>query len=342
MKNLKLLDKFIFLMNSVVACTLLFSYILPYISPDTFPVLSVFSLTVPLLIIVNVLFLAYWIIKLKKQFLLSLLVLLIGTSHITSLYNLGSNTRKNHSERDISVLNYNVRMFNHYKWIASESVGEEIMTFVNKEDPAIFCVQEYYDNKQLNFTNFKYKYVKLKKGKSKSGQAIFSQYPIINKGSLDFENTGNNIIYIDIVVDRDTIRVYNVHLESLKISPQVEKLKEEDSEKLLGRIGSTFKMQQHQTERFIEHLNTSPYKVIISGDFNNTAYSYIYNKIVQENVVDTFKDIGKGFGQTFDFNFFPIRIDFILVSKEFDIVDFENYDVKLSDHYPIMTRVRYK
>ncbi len=340
MKKLGLLNKLVFLINSLAAFALLFSYVLPYVSPETFPVLSVFSLGVPLLIIINIIFLGYWIVKLKKQFLLSLIILLGGISHITSLYKFSNNTRKNHSERDISVLNYNVRMFNHYQWIKSDKIGEQILEFVNQEDPAIFCVQEYYDNEKLNLSNFKYKYVKLKKGKSKSGQAIFTQYPIINKGSLDLENTGNNIIYVDLLIDRDTIRVYNVHLESLRISPEVDQLKNEDSEKLLGRIGSTFKMQQHQTEIFIEHLKTSPYKVIISGDFNNTAYSYIYNKITKEGMVDTFKTTGKGFGKTYDFDLFPIRIDFILISKELEIVDFENYDIKLSDHYPIMSRIR--
>ena len=67
MKNLKLIDKIIYLVNGLSAFVLLLSYILPLAPPKTFALLSVLSLGVPFLIVVNVLFLMYWLIKLKKQ-----------------------------------------------------------------------------------------------------------------------------------------------------------------------------------------------------------------------------------------------------------------------------------
>src|SRR5690554_8218519 len=78
MKNLKLIDKLIYVVNALVATMLLLSYVLPYFPPKTFALLSVLSLGVPFLILTNVLFFIYWLIKLKKQLILSLLVLTIG------------------------------------------------------------------------------------------------------------------------------------------------------------------------------------------------------------------------------------------------------------------------
>jgi len=54
--------------------------------------------------------------------------------------------------------------------------------------------------------------------KVKYGQAIFSKFPIVKSGSIEFPNTANNAIYADIVKGSDTIRIYNVHLQSLRIA----------------------------------------------------------------------------------------------------------------------------
>ena len=171
---------------------------------------------------------------------------------------------------------------------------------------------------------------------SKFCLAIFSKFPIINSGSLDFPNTGNNAIFIDIVKNLDTIRIYNLHLESLRIDPNIDKLKNEDSERLINHFGHTFKRQQIQSELFLIHKEKCPYKMIICGDFNNTALSYVYRKI-KGDMNDTFEEAGNGFGGTYDFKFFPLRIDFIFADDDFLVNDFKTYKVKYSDHFPIST-----
>ena len=136
----------------------------------------------------------------------------------------------------------------------------------------------------------------------------------------------------------DTIRIYNVHLQSSGVNTEIENLNKESSERLLKRVAKTFKRQQSQTELFLSHKEKSPYKMIICGDFNNTPYSYVYRKI-KGDLVDAFQEAGNGFGRTFDFKYFPVRIDFILVDKSFKINGFKTYKEKLSDHYPILTKV---
>ncbi|MGC6431313.1 MAG: endonuclease/exonuclease/phosphatase family protein [Jejuia sp.] len=334
MKKLSFIDKLFWIINRILAVVLLLSYILPFLPPKSFSILSVLSLGVAFLILTNLLFFLYWLVKLKKQFLLSLVVLFIGYLAYGSLYKFSS-SKQIESEGNFKVMNYNVRLFNLYKWLSQGDTESQIVDLIKAEAPDILSLQEYHPHSKVDLSFFKYRYEKLSGKKTKYGQAIFSNFPIINSGSIEFPNTSNNAIFVDVIIQSDTVRVYNVHLESMRINTNVDSLKKEDSEKLFKRVGKTFKMQQFQTELFLMHKKQCHYKMIICGDFNNTAFSYVYRKI-KGDLNDTFKEAGNGFGRTYDFKFFPVRIDFILSDDAFNVNGFKAYNEHLSDHYPIM------
>lgn len=338
MKNLSGIEKIIFLFNSLMAFLLLLSYLLPYVEPKKFALLSVLSLGVPFLIIVNILCLLYWLLKVKKQLLLSLFVLLIGYKYVGSLYKFSSS--KNIDEaNNMAIMNYNVRLFNLYNWIDEEGVQTKITRFINEIQPDVISFQEYNPHDSIYLPDYGYKFEELSGKRTRYGQAIYSKFPIVNSGSFEFPNTGNNAIYADIVKGTDTIRIYNVHLQSAGISAEVGNLAQENSERLFNRLAYTFKTQQTQAESFVSHKESSPYKMIICGDFNNTAYSYVY-KLIKGDLIDTFEAAGNGFGRTYDLKYFPLRIDFILADPYFEINHFKTYDIRLSDHYPILAKVR--
>lgn len=338
MKKLNLFDKFLFFLNSLAATTLLLAYILPYIEPRHFAFLSVLSLTVPFLIIINLLFVIYWLLKIKKQLLLSLIVLLIGFNHVASLYKVSA-SKQVEDDLNITVMNYNVRLFNVFKWIPDIDATKEISQFIADQQPDIVNMQEYRTDDGLVLKDY-YRYEAIGGKKIKNGQAIFSKFPIINTGSIEFPNTYNNAIFADVVRGKDTIRIYNVHLQSLKVDANSDPLKNEAAENLFRRVGTTFRLQQAQADMFLDHKAECPYKTIVCGDFNNTAYSYVYKAIKGVDLRDTFVEAGNGFGRTFDFKFFPVRIDFIMVDDQFEINGFKTFDVKLSDHFPIMSKVK--
>ena len=334
MKKLSFINKIIYFINIVVAVLLLLSIILPFLPPKTFSLLAVVNLGVSFLIFINVLFFLYWVFQLKKKFMLSLAVLLIGYFSFGSLYKFSA-SKKIENPENIKVMNYNVRLFNFYEWIPKKNIETEIIDFIKSESPDVLSIQEYHLPKNSDLSFFKYKFEKLTGNKTKSGQAIFSKFPIINSGSIEFPDTANNAIFADVVKGMDTIRIYNIHLESLRIDTKVENLKKENSERLFKRIGTTFKMQQFQTELFLMHKAQCKYKMVICGDFNNTAFSYVYRKI-KGDLYDTFKEAGNGFGRTYDFKFFPIRIDFIFADDAFNVNGFKAYNNHYSDHFPIM------
>lgn len=339
MKKLGWVDKLIFILNSLLAFALLLSYLLPYVPPKTFPLLSVLSLGVPLLILCNFIFLLFWAIRFKRQFLLSLIILLLGYNYVLSWYQFSSEPKEK-GENKISLMSYNVRMFNAYKWVNDDKIPEKISSFIAEKDPDILATQEHFTGVSKLVKDYPYKFIKLKDGNSEFGSAIFSKYPIINKHSIDFPEDGNNnAIFVDIVKNQDTLRVFNVHFQSLNIKPGISDLKKQDSKKLLGRIGYGFKLQQSQAEMMMLEVQKSPYKTIIMGDFNNTAFSYIYKLIKGERFKDAFMEVGSGFGKTFNLNYFPLRIDFMLIDEGINTETFEVFPIQLSDHYPIFSTV---
>ena len=241
-------------------------------------------------------------------------------------------------DEDLSIMSYNTNEFYRYSRWYNPAVEHKIIELVKKNDIDIVCFQEFNKGAESKFEFYPYKYI-TPISSDKSFQAIYSKYPIIANGSLDFPNTGNNAIYADIVIKKDTIRFYNVHLQSLKIRPG--SFKREAPQRLFKRLGDSFIKQRQQAELIVAHSKDSPYRQIICADMNNTQYSNVFHEI-KGDMLDTFKEKGKGYGSTYIFKFLPIRIDFILMDKSIEIKAHRNFDEKLSDHYAVMASFRLK
>ena len=334
MKNLNFIDKLLYFVNSILATLLLFSFLLQFIKPSLFPYLSFMSLSVPILLIINLLFFVYWLVKLKKQFILSLFVLLIGYNQVLSFFKLSDNIERV-SPDTISVMSYNVRLFNLYNWIDSD-VENDMISFIDSQEPDVINMQEYRSSEKFSLDNYQYQHSSLSDGKTSYGLAIFSKLQIVNQGIIKSDNMSTIAIFIDVKKYSDTLRFYNIHLQSFKLESEFEVLDEQNSDKILNIFDNTFKIQENQSNIISKHIENSPYKVVVSGDFNNTAYSYVY-KLLKGDLVDSFDSAGSGFGSTYNFKYFPMRIDFILMDKTFRINDFKTFSQNLSDHFPIIS-----
>ena len=331
-----------FLLNSLFAAALLFAYLLPFIPPKTFALLSVLSLGVPLLIIINTLFLLYWLLGMKKQAILPLIVLLLGMNHLTSVYEFSASEEGEKPDESISVMSYNVRQFNQFRWSDDIDIPGKLSRFIAEENPDILSMQEYYKGELDIALAFPHKYIKQKAESAEFGLAIFSKYHIINSGSLDFPTpSNNNGIFADVVVHKDTIRIINVHLQSFTVKPQIDQLeKQEHNKRVFLGMGQTFVRQQEQMNMVLDLIEKTPHRTLVMGDFNNTAYSYIYREMRSRGFNDSYKEEGNGFGRTFDFDYFPLRIDYIFVEESIEILSFETYQVHFSDHFPIRATIK--
>ncbi len=333
-----MLGKLTFGLNIIVALALLLTCILSFFSVQIIPILSVLSLGVPFLFILNIIFLFYWLYSKKKKFLLSFTALLLGYLVFGSFYGI-SKKDDSASESDLKIMTFNAWSFNKNEWIKEAGIGDSIVKFIADENPDILCIQEYNRERNEDFSQYPHKSVTTY-SRRKTTQAIFSKFPIIENGSLSLPSTGNNIIYTDILYNSDTIRVYNLHLQSFKIVPSSDSFSEKESEKNYKRLVDTFSKQLEQAKIFEAHMSKSPYNNIVCGDFNNTQFSNVY-RIVKGDLQDSFLEKGNGFGRSYSLFGFPLRIDYILSDPSFEVISHNNFNLKLSDHYPVAATLRY-
>lgn len=340
MKKLNFINKIIFLINNVFAILLLLSFFVPNIKPSTFSLAPIIGLAIPALILINVIFLIYWIlIGFRKQFLLSAFVLILSLLFATPIYKFFSGTENPGKKNQLRIMTYNVRKFNSERWINDNSIPKKISTFIKAENPDIVALQEFEESDTFSL-DFPYQYNPRATKRSMSGLAIFSKYPIVEQGKVNSKEHPNRAIFVDIIKSNDTIRLYNFHFQSLGLKPNQEFLGQKNSDGLVRRLKRAFKLHEKQLADFEKSLSTQNKKLIITGDMNNTSYSWVY-KNLKKDLQDSFLEAGKSFGKTYDFKGFPLRIDYILVDKELNITSHQNFDIKYSDHYPIMATVSF-
>ncbi|PCJ98266.1 MAG: endonuclease [Flavobacteriaceae bacterium] len=338
MKVRSIIIKFLALTITFLAILLLIACIVPYIPVKRVPSLSILSLVFPVLVMINLVILVFCFFLSKKHLVVPLFALVVAFLTLGSFYKINFLEKAPVVEEGFEIMSFNVRSFNSYSSLNDTSIGDKIIAFLKDETPDILCLQEHNRTWGKQLKNYPYKaespYPKKLK---RSTQVIFSKYPIISNGSLDFPNTANNCIYADILYKNDTIRVYNMHLQSYK----VRSVSRETSNKLLGKFNNAIKKQEEQAQLFLKHAKTSHFKTIVCADFNNSQFSRTY-RMVKGDMKDTYQEKGVGFGMTYEKMKFPFRIDYILVDNSFNVMSHKNYKIKLSDHYPITSTLDLK
>jgi len=343
--------------NYVLIISLLLAYLSVYISPERIWLLAFFGLSYPFLLLANVLFVIFWIVKKKKFVIIPLVAILLGWNYLSSFIQIPLKINKPKTEQAISVLSYNVRLFNLYQWNENKDASDQIFKFINEQDPDVICFQEFYTKntgelsqesilQKLDDTYYLHIDYTIENTNSNYGIATFSKYPIVNRGTIKFSNSSNASIYTDILVHDDTIRVFNNHLQSIRFNNKnytfinnSKTLNEDERVKeivdISSRLRDAFIKRASQAEILSKHIQNSTYPVFVCGDFNDAPVSFTYHTM-KKGLSDSFVESGAGIGNTYQGNFPSFRIDFILHSKDIECFYFDIPKVKLSDHYPII------
>ncbi|MFZ6052851.1 endonuclease/exonuclease/phosphatase family protein [Halocola ammonii] len=313
----------------------------------------------------NLLFLVIWIFKKKWIFLVPLVSVALGLSYHQHFFQiLGSEKPESKLENSVSVLSYNVRLFNLYHELDHITTRDSVLKILKAESADILCFQEFYytakkdgfdtRNKlleELDNSYFHERYTHEFSGERYFGVATFSRYPIVQRGEIPFESDDNNYcIYTDIDVKGDTIRVFNTHLSSIRFGEEdyrfIANLGEERQEleeggkRIAQRLITAYKKRQAQVDKIVKNIIRSPYPVVLCGDFNDTPISYTYS-VVDEVLLDAFVQSGSGLGRTYNGPFPSFRIDYIWHDKNFESYNFKTLPLELSDHLPIRVDLAY-
>lgn len=357
-RKLSKLNRFMLWLNYVVIIALISACFAKYISPLVFWLIAFAGLAFPFIFILNLVFLLYWLAQFRRLFMLSLVAAVFAFP--TAAKYLRFNNSSETAAKSFKITSYNCMLFDLYNWVHNAETREKIFEDLSEIDPDIICFQEFYTSeedgdfnnvdsltKALNLTNYHTEYTTTLRTYDHWGLATFSKFPIVNKGKIVFQTRNNNMcIYTDVVIRKDTVRIYNVHLQSISFSKKDNKFLEdlkkgnesdEDLEKgknVLRRLKRAFTKRAKQVETIKAHMASCRYKIILCGDFNDTAASFAYKEL-SEKLEDTFVEKGNGFGRTYAGEWPQFRIDYILHSKDMACSRFERSAETFTDHFPI-------
>lgn len=359
-KNLGYFSKTIFLCNMVAVAFLLLSYAASFINPKTVWFLPFFGLGYLPILVVNIGFLIYWLLRRPLYTLYTLIPILLGWPLLTQHIGFRSPSQElAKTDSTMRVMSFNAHLFNEVNHMSSATIKDEVVSLIKDTDPDVLCIQEFFTkikgtkqttDRIMGENGFQdYFFEPATKSEHEAyGQIIFSKYPIIHSGTITENEYGiNRITFADIVKEQDTLRVYNVHLRSFGLQTEDKAFIQNPSntaneEHATARVGRklkyAFEQRSRQAEALRGHIDDTHYPVVVMGDFNDTPMSYSVN-LIRKGLKNTFREKGRGWGVT-HYEMLPLfQIDYILCSPQFKVENYQIIKKELSDHYPIFADI---
>ncbi len=359
----KFINKVFLVINLIFILGIILIKISSFINPNNF-IYSVYpSLFLLPALLINISFILFWIFFKKWYFILSLLCLILFSSVFKSGISINWNREEvNKDKQKVTILSYNTMNLDYMKKHKKNSPNL-VLKYILEQDADILCLQEFAyrkNTKKFNkadmfnfFKDYPYKHFvpKINGRRFALGVATFSKYPIINKHTVHYSADFNLSIYSDVIINGDTLRIINNHLESNRITGNdisetsnlrnnfdSKKIKELTG-KLSKKISVAYKKRANQADSIAKIIEHSPYKVICCGDYNDVPMSYTYSRIKGDYLKDAFQESGFGFGLTFIKSLYRFRIDYIMHDAGIESRNFRVGKTKASDHYPIQTEL---
>jgi len=342
----------LFIINIVAVTVLAGSYLAVFIPPDKLWFPAILGLAYPFIFLANLLFVVFWIFFKPRYVLLSLIPILLGGVFINRYFQL---TGKSTNDEGIRVVSYNVMLFGGEKGSNYRANANKIVDYLNQQNADIICLQDVQlgSNNAFNAANAvkaleSIEHYHFGRSSVTYGVVTFTRYPILKMGEIRTKKSSNIAIYTDVLIDADTVRIFNIHLQSYKIDPKKYSIihspgiDNENDLKEVREIGSKlkrgFQFRAGQVREIREFIEKTPHPVIICGDFNDTPVSYAYQQILG-NRNDAFVNAGRGFGRTYIGKLPSFRIDNIFYSDDFKAYNFKTSNFRMSDHLPVSCKL---
>ncbi len=361
--------RFFIYCNCIVVLVFLLSCLVPYLNPQKWWFFSFLGLAFPFLFVVVLGFLATWLIMLKPRIaLISGIAVLISIPSILVFFAFNKPSAFNYKKdpSSIRVVTWNVARFIELK--QNNNKGSQLRTkmfdLIKQQDADILCMQEFhtstlpefYDNitpiKELGYPYFYFSFDTDGDNLFYSS-IIFSRYPIIDSGFIRYPRPTlpDVLIHADIKVNKDTIRVYTTHLQSLQFNRKdYERLNRiagikdsllSNSKNIISKMKRGYSNRSIQADMVSDVLEDSPYPVLLCADLNDVPNSYTYHT-VRGAMQDGFLKKGFGIGRTFSGLSPTLRIDYIFADEHYRIKQFSRVNRRISDHYMLVADVELK
>lgn len=290
-----------------------------YLTPVTLAVIPITLLNA---------FLTVWEFHKHSQWTwLFAIAFLVSGWQVSETIGFGISSRKVHSEMfPIRIVSWNVRDFQ----LKSETLLKASSVLL-AEKPDILCFQERphtnllaWDTIKAAFPDYPYTAINSREDEVLN-LAILSRWPVSGLKEFYFPESYNKIIQADIQIGKQTIRLFNVHLQTTGVTPGMER-------KNVIQIMQKHALKRNKQAQLLhEAIQSSPYPVLVCGDFNDVPSSFAYTQVSQ-GLRDCFKEAGYGWGNTYQSLGNLFRIDYMLCSKQSVVTDYNLISNSWSDH----------
>lgn len=325
-----------------------------YIPAAKFPVISLAGLAFPFALAAVVAFLVFWFVFYRRYCWLSFLTLLICSWEIYTMCPINLK-RQIPPKEGFKVLSYNVYSGN----VTSSNVKKdnEVLNYIGKLDADIVCLQECnneafraYEKEDGWMHKYPYRSYDVGNYSSPKGHLVvcLSKYPILSRRIVSFEGSDNGAQVYEILVEGDTVALFNCHLQSFGLNDEdkdayndiltrpkdnVATSRTKTLVKKLRDAGVKRALQADGLRKEIDECS-APY-IIVCGDFNDTPLSYTHH-VLTRKLSDAHTRSGNGFDFSYNRNHMYFRIDHILASRNLTPYACKvDRSIKISDHYPI-------
>lgn len=367
---LRLLTKQFFITTNVlVSIPMLLLYVLPYSNQGYFWILNLFALLFPYCCLLQCVFVFFWLMAKPRLSVLPILTLVLCAPLMRNVVGLHTpEAQKSDLANNFRVATWNVHLFDFYE--NRGQLDRKMLQKARALQADILCIQELVFatdtssamslgqvRKRLGF-----RYVVAANDRSFGVHtnmntqnekyfpfcvAIFSQYPIIRWQKVQsLPEYNHTFLWADIVLATDTVRVFNVHLQSMHFVKKdydfIENIDRQDMEEvkrqgrnIIRKIKAANQLRAQQINDVRAEVLKSPYPVILAGDFNDVPNSYAYQTMRRE-LQDAFVKKGLGLGRTFQLLAPTLRIDYIFHTPALPLLHYQLYDWVESDHKPVV------
>ena len=329
----------IWLNGTIVALTVM-GYLASYIDPAVNSIPQAIGLFMPWLLLLNLVFLVFWISLHRKWYFLSLTCLIMGLGQTTRF--LGFHFNQQRDPDQFGLCSFNSQSYNE-----SDHLNEFLKQIKGEHQIDFICLQEITENHIASLkitTGLDHHY--FYKGKS-----ILSRYPIQGQGNIQFDQSVNGCVWIDITRNGQKMRLYNLHLKSNQVTREAETVLEDINSNRakaltnIRRMVSNYRrnsmIRKEQVQAILKDMLDVDRPIIVAGDFNDTPFSYTYQQI-SNRLNDQFKQKGLGVGSTYAGAVPGLKIDYIFADDSFEALDHHILKTAISDHFPVLSLLKIK